>query len=126
MKESEGKYGKCKDFRFSYGGLSFMRFRFEFDEINGKNDIKERVVKKFSALDKYLKNVREDFKNAAVRIVKGERYGYKVKIDMSLPGKEVVAEGKAKSLLDAIDVAYNKSARVVRSYFEKLKSKKKR
>lgn len=103
-----------------------MRFRFEFDEINGKNDIKERVVKKFSALDKYLKNVREDFKNAAVRIVKGERYGYKVKIDMSLPGKEVVAEGKAKSLLDAIDVAYNKSARVVRSYFEKLKSKKKR
>lgn len=101
-----------------------MKFDFEFKGINGAEDVKSRVIHKMEALDKYLVNVRADFHKAFVRIIKGERWGYKVKVDVRLPGKTVVAESKAASLLDAVDQTYHKAARITRKYFERLKDKK--
>lgn len=101
-----------------------MKLRYEFDHVNSNGDIKEKITKKFSALEKYLVRVREDFHQGLVRIIKGERFGYRVRVDVNLPGKKVVAEGKAETLLDAVDLAYHKTARIIREYLERLKEKK--
>ena len=102
-----------------------MRLRFEFDKVRGGSDLQEKIGKKFASLEKYLKNVKDDFHTGVVRVLKGERWGYRVRVDVKLPGKEVVAEGRSKTLLSAVDEAYYKSSRIIRKYFEKLKDKKK-
>lgn len=101
-----------------------MKFRFEFDNISGTEDVKEKISHKFSALEKYLVHVKEDFHSGLVRVMKGQRWGYRVKVDVALPGKTVIAEGKAESLMDAIDEAYHNTSRIIRKYFERLKEKK--
>lgn len=103
-----------------------MKFSFEFDDIAGKKELKEKITKKFSALEKYLGNVRQDLKSGVVRVLRGERWGYKVRVDVKIPGKEMVAEAKSSTLLNAIDEAYHKSARMTRKYFDKLKRRKRR
>lgn len=102
-----------------------MKLSFEFDRISGSGDIKEKISHKFSALEKYLVHVKGDFHKGLVRVMKGERWGYRVKVDVSLPGKTVVAEGKAASLMDAIDEAYHNTARIVRKHLDRLKEKNK-
>jgi ribosomal subunit interface protein len=101
-----------------------MKFQFEFDHVTGNEDIKAQISSKFSALEKYLVNVREDFHKGLVRVIKGDRWGYTVRVDVSLPGKNVVAESHAATLLDATDEAYHKTARIIRKYLERLKEKK--
>ena len=100
-----------------------MKLSFEFDRVSGNGDIKEKIAGKFAALEKYLVHVREDFHKGLVRIIRGERFGYKVRVDVDLPGKKVVAEGRAETLLDAVDEAYQKTARIIRKYLEKLKER---
>lgn len=101
-----------------------MILSFIFDRVNGNGDLKDKIAHKFSSLEKYLVHVRQDFHKGLVRVAKGERWGYKVKVDVTLPGKKVVAEGRADKLLDAIDQAYHNTARITRTYFERLKEKK--
>jgi len=102
-----------------------MRLRFELGGVvGGKKDLKERIGEKFGTLDKYLGRVKEDFHAAVIKILKGDRFGYRVKVDMKLPGKELVVESKAAKLLDAVDLAQNKANRVVRKYLEKIKDKR--
>jgi ribosomal subunit interface protein len=102
-----------------------MKMRFEFDKIAGREDLKERIGKKFASLEKYLTHVKQDFHSGVVKVLRGDRYGYKVKVDVRLPGKEVVAESSDATLMNAVDQAYDKSARRIRKYFEKMKDKKK-
>lgn len=101
-----------------------MKLRFEFDKVSNAGDIKEKISNKFAQLEKYLINVRDDFHNGFVRIIKGERWGYKVRVDVNLPGKKVVAEGRGAKLLDAVDEAYRKTARIVSKYLDRLKMRK--
>lgn len=101
-----------------------MKLSFEMGSIGKAGDLKEKINKKFSALEKYLQNVREDFHKGVVHVDRGDRFGYKVKVDVKLPGKEVVAEANDVTLMNAVDRAYDKSARIIRKYFEKLKEKK--
>lgn len=103
-----------------------MKIQFEFDGVAGKKDIQQKIVKKFALLEKYLSNVGQDLKSAAVRVFKGERWGYKVRVDVKIPGKEVIAEAKSTKLLDAIDEVQHKAARIIRKYFDKLKDKRRR
>lgn len=100
-----------------------MRWRFVFDKVSSEGDLREKVLKKLSHLGKYLKDVREDLVDGVVRIAKRSRWGYKVKMEVKLPGKEVVAEGKDKELLTAIDRAYHKVERMVRKHLERLKER---
>ena len=61
-----------------------------------------------------------------VTLSRGERWGYKVKTMMRLPGKEIVAEGKSETLLSAMDETYNKVSREIRQYLERIREKRKR
>ncbi len=85
-----------------------MRLAFWFDRVSKDGDIKDKIAKKVGGLDKYLKHVSRDLREAVVRLSKGERWGYKVKVDLKIPGRDVVAEGKDEELLSAVDQAVGK------------------
>lgn len=85
-----------------------MRLSFWFDRVSSEGDIKKKIGKKIAGLDKYLKHVSSDLRAAVVRLSKGERWGYKVKVDLKIPGRDVVAEGKDKEILTAVDQVINK------------------
>lgn len=100
-----------------------MKWQFWFDKVSSEGDIKEKILKKLAPIEKYLRDVKEDLKYGVVRVTKGARWGYRVKVEVKLPGRELVAEGKAKELLTATDEAYHKIARSVRKYFERMKER---
>lgn len=103
-----------------------MRLQLWFDKVSSNGDLKEKVFKKFSQVEKYLKDVSEDLKKGFVSLSKGDRWGYKVKMGVKIPGAEVVAEAKDETLLSAVDEASGKLAREVRKRLEKLKGRVKR
>lgn len=103
-----------------------MKWQMTFDKVESTGDTKEKVSKKLSGLETYLGRVKSKVESGFVTLSKGERWGYKVKTMFRLPGKEIVAEGKGRTLLSAIDETYDRAAREVKSYLERLKEKRKR
>lgn len=102
-----------------------MKWQMMFDHVSNTGDTKEKVEKKFSGLDTYLGRMKSRVESGFVTLSKGDRWGYKVKTMFRLPGKEIIAEGKSKTLLSAIDEAYAKASREVKSYLERIKNKRK-
>lgn len=84
-----------------------MRLDFLFDRVENAGDIRTKISRKISQLDKYLKHVSSDLRGV-VKLSKGERWGYRVKVDLKIPGKDVVAESTDVSLLNAVDDTVNK------------------
>lgn len=85
-----------------------MRLSFWFDRISSEGDIKNKIAKKIAQLDKYIKHVSSDLREGVVKLSKGERFGYKVKVDLKIPGKDVLAEGSDGNLLSAVDQVVEK------------------
>ncbi len=88
-----------------------MRLAFRFDGVSSEGDIKNKIAKKIAGLDKYLKHVSSDLRRGIVNLAKGERWGYKVKVDLQIPGKDVLAEGRDSNLLSAVDEVVQKLAK---------------
>lgn len=101
-----------------------MRLQMWFDRVSSSGDLKEKVAGKIRGVEKYLRHVSEDLKIGFVKLAKGDRWGYKVKIGIKVPGQEVVAEAKDATLLSALDKAYARLAREVRKRFDRLKEKR--
>lgn len=97
-----------------------------FDRVSKSGDTKEKVIKKFAGLETYLGRMKSKIETGFVTLSRGERWGYRVKTMFRLPGKEIIAEGKSKTLLSAIDEAYAKASREVKSYIERLKDKRRK
>lgn len=85
-----------------------MRLSFLFSKVASTGDLKTKIAKKFAKLDRYLTHVSSDLRAGVVKLAKGERWGYRVKVDLKIPGKDIVAEGKEANLLSAVDVVVNK------------------
>lgn len=94
-----------------------------FDHVSNTGDTKEKVEKKFAGLETYLGRMKSRVESGFVTLSKGDRWGYKVKTMFRLPGKEIVVESKSNTLLSAIDGAYAKASRSVKSYLERMKEK---
>lgn len=103
-----------------------MKWQMMFDRVSKSGDTKEKVIKKFAKLETYLGRMKSQIQTGFVTLSKGERWGYKVKTMFRLPGHEIVAEGKSKTLLSAIDLTYGKAAKEVRQYLERLKDRRKK
>ncbi|MFH2085930.1 MAG: HPF/RaiA family ribosome-associated protein [bacterium] len=103
-----------------------MKWQMMFDRVSTSGDIKEKVVKKFSGIETYLGKMKSKLENGFVTLSRGERWGYRVKAMFRVPGKEVVVEGKSETLLSAIDEAYSKASREVKSYLERIKERGRR
>lgn len=103
-----------------------MRWQMMFDRVSTSGDIKDKINKKFSGLETYLGKMKDRMGAGFVSLAKGERFGYRVKAMLHLPGREIVAEGRSKTLLSAIDEAYSRSAREIKRYLGKLRDRKKR
>ncbi len=103
-----------------------MKWQMMFDKVSKSGDTKDKVIKKFKGLETYLGRMRSKLESGFVKLSRGERWGYKVKTNFRLPGKEIIAEGKSETLLSAIDQAYAKASREVQKYLEKLKDRRKR
>lgn len=103
-----------------------MKWQMMFDRVSTSGDIKDKVVKKFSGIEKYLGRMKDRIDRGFVTLSRGERWGYKVKAMLRLPGREIVAEGKSKTLLSAIDDSYGKIAREARKYAQRMRDKKAR
>ena len=97
-----------------------------FDRVSKSGDTKEKLIKKFAKLETYFGRMKSQIQTGFVTLSRGERWGYKVKTMFRLPGKEIVAEGKSKTLLSAIDLTYGKAANEVRQYLERLKDRRKK
>lgn len=80
-----------------------MRLSFLFDKVERAGDIRTKISRKIGQLDKYLRHVSADLRAGVVKLSKGERFGYKVKVDLKIPGKDVIAESKDVDLLNAVD-----------------------
>mgnify|MGYP003442315651 FL=1 len=80
-----------------------MRLSFLFDRVESVGDIKVKIARKIALLDKYLKHVSSDLRAGVVKLSRGERWGYKVKVDLKIPGKDVIAESQETELLSAVD-----------------------
>lgn len=85
-----------------------MRLAFLFDRVESVGDIKLKIARKIAQLDKYLKHVSSDLRAGVVKLSKGERWGYKVKVDLKIPGKDVIAESQNNDLLSAVDKVVDK------------------
>lgn len=96
-----------------------MRLAFRFDGVSSEGDIKNKIAKKIAALDKYLKHVSSDLRQGVVNLSKGERWGYRVKVDLRIPGKDVIAQGNDKNLLSAVDLVVDKLKRGLRKKLKK-------
>ena len=103
-----------------------MKWQMTFDRVSKAGDIKEKVETKFSGLETFLGRMKSRVESGFVILSRGERWGFKVKTKFRLPGREVVAEGKGKTLLSAIDEAYERTSREVKSYLERIKEKRPR
>lgn len=91
-----------------------MRLAFWFDKVSNEGDIKTKIAKKIAGLDKYLKHVSSDLREGMIRLSKGERWGYRVKVDLKIPGKDVIAEAKDGNLLTAVDAVVRKLQNALR------------
>ena len=80
-----------------------MRLSFLFVRVESVGDIKVKIARKIALLDKYLKHVSSDLRAGVVKLSRGERWGYKVKVDLKIPGKDVIAESQETELLSAVD-----------------------
>lgn len=97
-----------------------------FERVSKNGDTKEKVIKKFAGLETYLGRMKSRVESGFVKLSKGERWGYKVKTMFRIPGREIIAEGKSKTLLSAIDLAYDKASSEVKKYLERIKDKRSR
>lgn len=88
-----------------------MRLAFNFEKIMSSGDLKTKIAQKIAGLDKYLKHVSSDLRNGVVKLSKGERWGYRVKVDLKIPGKDVIAESQDTELLSAVDGVVEKLKR---------------
>ena len=70
--------------------------------------------------------MKRSVESGFVKLSKGERWGYKVKAMFRVPGRDIVAEGRSKTLLSAIDLTYDKASSEVKKYLERLKDKRSR
>ena len=102
-----------------------MKWQMMFDKVSKNGDTKEKIEKKFAGLETYLGRMKSRVEYGFLTLSKGERWGYKVKTMFRLPGREVVVEGKSKTLLTAIDMAYDKASSAVRKYLDKVQDRKK-
>ena len=100
-----------------------MRLQLIFDRVSVEGDIKDKITKKFANLDKYMRNVSADLRQGFVKLSKGDRWGYKVRVGVKTPVKEIVVEGEDGNLLTAVDKAEEKISRSVRKTLDKLKMK---
>lgn len=103
-----------------------MKWQMTFNRVSTSGDTKEKVIKKFAGLETYLGRMKTKLERGFVTLSRGERWGYRVKTMFRLPGREIVAEGKSKTLLSAIDEAYGKAASEVKKYLERLRDKRRR
>lgn len=101
-----------------------MKWQMTFDKVSNSGDTKEKVEKKFSKLETYLGRMKSRVESGFITLSRGDRWGYKVKTMFRLPGKEIFAESKSNTLLNAIDEAYAKATREAKSYLEKIKEKR--
>lgn len=101
-----------------------MNIRLWFDRVSSQGDITDKITNKVRGVEKYLRHVSEDLKSGFVHLSRGDRWGYKVKMGITIPGREVVAEAKEETLLSAVDRAYGRLAREVRKGLERLKEKR--
>ena len=103
-----------------------MRLSFWFDRVSSEGDIKHKIARKFASLDKYLKHVSSDLRQGVITLSRGERYGYRVRTIFKVPGREVVAEARSKTLLTAVDSAYARAAREIRKYLDRVRDRHRR
>lgn len=72
-------------------------------EIELTPDISETVEKKLKLkLEKLLKHYPEESTSAQIVIQKGERWGFKVKAELDIPGENIHAEASHKDLTFAL------------------------
>jgi ribosome-associated translation inhibitor RaiA len=101
-----------------------MKWQMMFDKVAKTGDTKEKIVSKFAGLETYLGRMKSRVESGFITLSRGERWGFKVKTIFRLPGKDIIAEGRSRTLLSAIDEAYAKTSRAVKNYLEKIKGKR--
>lgn len=98
-----------------------MKLNISTNEVKLTPDIKEIIENKFTPkLEKYLHNVDPDLQEGNLILSYGDRFGFKAKFEMSLPGnKKIYTEEEHKELAYAITALAKEVSRRLRKEKEK-------
>jgi len=100
-----------------------MNLHISAKEVELTSDISEIIEKKLKLkLEKLLKHYPEDSTSAQIFIQKGERWGFKVKAELDIPGENVHAEASHKELVFALTALADELATMLRKKKERAKN----
>ena len=82
---------------------------------------KQRILTKFSLLDRYLNHLQEDLKIASLSIQKRTRGSYEMKFKMKLPFYDVYVHHQSPDLIPGIITLRDQVKRQIKDNIEKIR-----
>ncbi len=82
---------------------------------------KQRILGKFSLLDRYLNHLKEDLKIATLSIQKMVRGNYEMKFKMKLPFCDIYVHHKSPDLIPGIITLRDQVKRQIKENIEKIR-----
>ena len=82
---------------------------------------KQRILAKFSLLDRYLNHLAEDLKIATLSIQKRIRGNYEMKFKMKLPFCDIYARHQSPDLIPGIITLRDQVKRQIKENIEKIR-----
>lgn len=102
-----------------------MKLHIQAEGFDLTPDIKSVVDHKFvPKLQKFLKRYPEDSAGVRLMLEKNDRWGFKAKCDLDIPGQNIYAEATHKDLASAIIALANDAENRLRKQKEKSLEKK--
>ena len=81
----------------------------------------QRILGKFSSLDRYLNHLEEDLKIATLSIQKRIRGNYEMKFKMKLPFSDIYIHHKSPDLIPGIITLRDQVKRQIKENIEKIR-----
>jgi ribosomal subunit interface protein len=97
-----------------------MKLHISTKEVSLTPDIEEIIEKKLKAkIDKFVGHYDDDAVNLKLFLGKGDRFGFKIKCELDLPGENIHAKAEHKELAFAITALAADISRRLRKKKEK-------
>ena len=98
-----------------------LKYTLYWDDIEESERNEDLVKEKLGSIDKYLVDVKTELKSLEVLMSTGARWGYKVKLNLKIPGRNFFAQAKDRGLVLALVESRDRVITQVKDYLEKLK-----
>lgn len=101
-----------------------MNIQIAFDGVKVSEDLHERVNEVFLPIDKLLRDFDGDLVVFYVRVEKRSSWGYKIGVNVEIPGRDIYAEEKGADMMVVLRKTRDSIKRQVRKHVERLRDRK--